>query len=276
MRSDLHPIIPLGGDVAAGHISGQIGSLQTISISKLFVDGVYQRAVSVGSVKNIKRICAKFDWAKFLPVIVAKDGETYCIVDGQHRTTAAATIGIQAVPCYVLSCSPSEAAAAFAAINGNVTPVQPLDLWFAELAAKEPSAVALQRVLDAAGAKVTRKKEGFAPGETRSINVLRRALDFYGSTILTTILQCIVETGNGNPGMIFGAMINGVGRAIRTKPDLLSHPSKLFEVFDGLALSAILYDAKIETARTGNPVQFIITRAINAEIAEHKEARRAA
>jgi hypothetical protein len=274
--SELHPIIPLGDDVTKGTVQGHIGTLETLPITNLYVDAVYQRAVSVGSVRNIKRICAKFDWAKFLPVIVARNGNAYCIVDGQHRTTAAATLGITAVPCYVLSCSPAEAAAAFAAINGNVTPVQPLDLWFAELAAKEPSAVALQRVLDAAGVKVTRKKEGLAANETRSINVLRRALDFYGSTILTTILQCIVETGNGNPGMIFGAMINGIGRAIRTKPDLLAQPSKLFEIFDGLALSSILYDAKIENARTGNPIQFILTRAINAEISEHKEVRRAA
>ena len=275
--SDLFPIIPLGDEVGRVFVKGKIGTLETLPISKLVVDQTYQRAVSVASVKNIKRICAKFDWAKFLPVIVTRNGDHFCIVDGQHRTTAAATIGITEVPCYVLSCSASEAAAAFAAINGNVTPVQPIDLWFAELAAKEPSAVALQKVLDAAGVKVTRKKEGFAVGETRSVNVLRRGLEFYGSTLLTTILQCIVETGNGNPGMIFGAIVNGVGHAIRTKPDLLAQPSKLFAIFDEITLSAVVYDAKVENARTGNPPQFIITRTINSEIADHKEgARRAA
>src|SRR5690606_24744879 len=124
-----------------------------------------------------------------------------------------ASIGIEAVPCYILSCTASEAAAAFAAINGNVTPVQAIDLWFAELAAKKREALALQRVLDASGVTITRKKEGYSSGETRSVTVLQRALDFYGSAILTTILQCIVETGDGNPGMIFGAMINGIGRA---------------------------------------------------------------
>lgn len=253
-----------------------IGALEVLPISRLYVDDTYQRAVSFGSVKNIKRICARFDWAKFLPVIVVKNGDCYCIVDGQHRTTAAATIGLDRVPCYVLSCTMPEAAAAFAAINGNVTPVQPIDLWFAELAAKERSAVALQSVLDAAGVKVTRKKEGFVVGETRSVNVLRRAMDFYGGAILTTILQCIVETGNGNPGMIYGAMVNGIGRAIRTKPDLLANPTKIFEVFDGLSLSTLAYDAGIENARTGNPVQFIITRTINTELRAEKAIRNAA
>ncbi|MCZ3377457.1 ParB/RepB/Spo0J family partition protein [Rhizobium sp. AG207R] len=266
MNDTLFPILKLGGEIEGGRIGGHIGRFEIISIEKLFVDSVYQRAISQGSVKNIKRICENFDWAKFLPVIVTQDGDTYSIVDGQHRTTAAATIGIEAVPCYVLSCTASEAAAAFAAINGNVTPVQPIDLWFAELAAKKPSAVALQRVLDAANVKVTRKKEGFLSGETRSITVLQRALDFYGSAILTTILQCIVETSDGNPGMLFGAMINGIGRAIRTKPEALSNPARLFDIFDDINLSEMLYAARIESAHSGNPVQFIITRQINALI----------
>ncbi len=273
---NLHPIFPLGEDVERGRVAGQVGKLEMLPISSLFVDDTYQRAVSAGSVKNIKRICARFDWSKFLPVIVVKHDHRYCIVDGQHRTTAAATIGLTSVPCYVLSCTMPEAAAAFAAINGNVTPVQPIDLWFAELAAKEPKAVALQSVLDAASVRITRKKEGFLVGETRSVNVLRRAHNFYGGAILTTILQCIVETSSGNPGMIYGAMVNGVGMAIRTKPDLLANPSKLFEAFDGLSLSTIVYDAGIENARTGNPVQFIITRVINAELRAEKEVRRAA
>ncbi|WP_299941189.1 ParB N-terminal domain-containing protein [uncultured Nitratireductor sp.] len=275
--SETHfPIVPLGVEFKDAKIFGSIGRLEVIPVDKLFVDSTYQRAISAGSVRNIKRICQKFDWAKFLPVIVTQDGDRYSIVDGQHRTTAAATIGVTEVPCYVLSCSPSEAAAAFAAINGNVTPVRPIDLWFAELAANEPSAVELQKVLDASGVKITRKKEGFLVGETGSINILRRALDFYGSALLTTILQCIVETGDGNPGMIYGAVVNGIGRAIRTKPELLASPSFLFDVFDGISLSTMVYDAGIESARTGNPIQFIITRQINAALRTEKEVRDAA
>ncbi len=268
MSDTLHRIVPLAEAISSPVVRGHVGRLEVVPISRLYVDSVYQRSVSLGSVRNIKRICEQFDWAKFLPVIVTQNGDTYSIVDGQHRTIAAATIGITEVPCYVLSCSAAEAAAAFAAINGNVTPVQPIDLWFAQLAALEPSAVALQRVLDAAGVKVTRKKEGYLVGETRSISVLLRAHDFYGSVILTTILQCIVETGDGNPGMIYGAVINGIGRAIRTKPEYLANPSALFDVFDDMSLAQVVYDAGIENAHTGNPVQFIITRVVNAALRE--------
>lgn len=269
------PIVALP-DIEATAPHGQVGRLQMVPVSALVIDTTYQRNVSAGSVRNIKRICSQFDWAKFLPVIVTEDGDRFAIVDGQHRTIAAASIGVDLVPCYVLSCSAAEAAAAFAAINGNVTAMQPIDLWFAELAAKAPKAVSLQRVLDAAGVTVTRKKEGYKPGETRSVNVLLRALEFYGASVLTTLLQCIVETGDGNPGMITGAVVNGIGRAIRTKPDLLANPSKLFDVFDGISISTMVYEAGIENARTGNPVQFIITRQVNQEIRTAADVGRAA
>lgn len=275
MSDTLLPIVALP-DITPAEPHGHVGRLQMVPISALVIDTTYQRNVSVGSVRNIRRICEQFDWAKFLPVIVTEDGDKFAIVDGQHRTIAAASIGVTDVPCYVLSCSAAEAAAAFAAINGNVTQMQPIDLWFAELAAQAPKAVALQRVLDAAGVTVTRKKEGYQPGETRSVNVLLRALEFYGASVLTTLLQCIVETGDGNPGMITGAVVNGVGRAIRTKPDLLANPSKLFEVFDGISISTMVYEAGIENARTGNPVQFIITRQVNNEIRLATEAGRVA
>lgn len=276
MTETLFPIVALGDTPSAPRIAGHVGTFAIVPIEKLRVDSTYQRAVSAGSVRNIRRICEKFDWAKFLPVIVTKDGDIYSVVDGQHRATAAATIGITEVPCYILSCSNAEAAAAFAAINGNVTPVRPIDIWFAELAAGAPSAVALQKVLDAAGVKVTRKKEGFLVGETGSISVLRRAYDFYGSAMLTTILQCIVETGDGNPGMLYGAVINGIGRAIRTKPELLMNPSYLFEVFDGLSLSNMVYEAGIESARTSNPIQFILTRQVNTALKTEKQVANAA
>lgn len=271
MIETLFPIVALGAEVKKAQARGHVGRFEMLQISKLCVDSVYQRAVSLGSARNIKRICSQFDWAKFLPVIVTQEGDRFSIVDGQHRTIAAATIGISEVPCYVLSCTPGEAAAAFAAINGNVTPVQPIDLWFAQLAAGEPKSVAMQRVLDAASVKVVRNKQGFQVGETRSINVLLRALDFYGSAILTTILQCIVETGNGNPGMIVGATINGIGKAIRTKPELLTSPTRLFEVFDDISLSQMLHEAEIESAKTGNPIQYVLTRQINQAIRDQPE-----
>ena len=253
---------------------GRPGRLATIAISDLVVDDAYQRSVSQASARVIRRICEEFDWSKFLPVIVVKNGGQFSIVDGQHRTTAALSIGISEVPCYVLDCSPAEAAGAFAAINGNVTPVAPADVWFAQIAAEDPKALAMKRSLDAASVTVVRRKDGFRVGETNAVKVLRRAYDFYGSSTLTTILQCITECGDGNPGMLFGAVINGIGRAVRTKPDLLANPSLLFDRMDEVNLSEVVELARRESAATSNPVQGIITREVNRYI--DKGARHAA
>lgn len=266
------PIFSLGGEVEVTTISGRIGSLMTLPISALIVDDTFQRAVSHGSANNIRRICREFDWAKFLPVIVVRDGEHFSVVDGQHRATAAVSIGIKEVPCYVLSCTPQEAASAFAAINGNVTRVSPVDMWFASLAANDARSLELKHVLDAANVTVTRRKDGHRVGETQSVKVLARAMEFYGSALLTTILQCITETGDGNPGLIVGMVINGIGKSIRTKPEMLADPSRIFDVFDQINLTEIVDAARVESARNKNPVQFIITRKINEILARRRAA----
>lgn len=247
-----------------GPISGAPGQMKMLRISSLRVDGNYQRAMTVGSVRNIQRICKAFDWAKFLPVIVVEieDG-LWAIVDGQHRATAALTIGIDRVPCYELQCSMSEAAGAFAAINGNVTPMKPVDLWFARLAAGENEALDLKAVLDAADVSVTRKRKGLRVGETFAVTVLQRALDGYGASTLGTILQAITQTAEGNAGMVVGFVVHGIGKSIITKPNLLNEPSLLFDAMDDWPIDEAAHRANIESARTGNPIQYIITRELN-------------
>lgn len=271
-------IEPLEGIGLVTGDCGAIGTLKIIPISDLRIDTAYQRRMSPGSIQNIRRICTAFDWTKFLPVIVVAtrdgDDDVYSVVDGQHRTTAALTLGMTQVPCYVLDCSHAKAAAAFAAINGNITRVSQQDIWFAELAAGVPEAHQLKKVLDASGVKVVRKREAFRAGETSSIAVLKRARERYGEAVLVTILQCITETSDGNPGLIIGAVINGIGRSIQSKLDLLNEPSRLFEIFDGIDLADLLDRAKTESQKTGNPAQFVMTRQINRKIAVAQERRR--
>jgi hypothetical protein len=217
----------------------------------------------------IRSIARDFDWTKFLPVIVVADGEHFMIVDGQHRTTAAASIGICEVPCYELNCTPAQAAGAFVAINSNVTPVRPVDIWFAQLFAQDPDALALDAVLRRALVTVSRKKDDFDVGETASINVLKRAHKTYGADLLGLILQCITQTGEGNRGLIVGAVVHGIGRAIKSKADLLADPMTLFEIFDDIPLGEILHGAKVEAAERGHSVQTIISREINARLRQH-------
>ena len=50
-------------------------------------------------------------------------GGKFAIIDGQHRTTSAAIVGYETVPCQIVIAAKEEQAAAFKAINGTTTPI---------------------------------------------------------------------------------------------------------------------------------------------------------
>lgn len=122
---------------------GAAPMLQWLPISSLVVDDGYQRDLKAGNWKAIRRIAAAFSWSRFSPVFVAPvEGGLYAIIDGQHRTHAAALVGIDTVPCQIVQMDPREQAASFAAINGLVTKVTIWNIYKAALAAGEAWAAA--------------------------------------------------------------------------------------------------------------------------------------
>lgn len=264
-------MLPIFAMAGAPHVCpvGEVGRFSVIPVDRLRIDPTFQRAISGASEKNIRKICAGFDWRRFTPVIVAPAGEYFSVIDGQHRATAARSIGIEAVPCYIQTCTPEEAAGAFAAVNGDVTPVSAVDVWFALLAARDPAALADKRVLDAADVIVCRKKRDFAAGETKAINVIRRMIAKRGPELAITTLQCVTQTGDGHPGLLYGAVLNGIADAIQSKALLLSNHEALFRLFDRIKLPELVALAKTEKFKgTTTPLQCIITRRINVFMRE--------
>lgn len=255
-------------------IAGSPGALRMVEVASLCVDLTYQRNMTILSVRLAGKIAAHFDWRRFVPAVGVEVGDgRIALVDGQHRCAAAKARGVEKVPVYVLNCSTAEAAGAFAAINGDVTPMSPIDVYRALLVAGDQDSLTLQQTLDVAGVKIVDFKSGFKKGETRSISVLRRAMRVYGRELLITALQCLTETGGGNPGCINGAAVNGIALALISKPDLLATPSRLFEIMDGVDVRAILAASEIEFAQTKKPRQGIFTREINRAIATAGRAK---
>src|SRR4051812_451900 len=82
---------------------GKAPKLDWIAISALVIDRQYQREITKLGRKNIRHIAENFHWSMFTTVMVAPiGGGKYAIVDGQHRTTAAALVGIEKVPCQMV------------------------------------------------------------------------------------------------------------------------------------------------------------------------------
>jgi hypothetical protein len=157
---------------------GPVSQLQWLQIAQLFVDPRYQREISAKGRRNVRAIAEAFSWGKFAPVVVAPlEGGGYAIVDGQHRTTAAAALGIETVPCLIVQADPGEQARAFRAINAQVTRISRVQLFSAAVAAGEPDALDVAAMCAAADVSIRRSPTAISlikPGETTSIGALYR------------------------------------------------------------------------------------------------------
>lgn len=137
---------------------GSVPFFQWIEIKYLGIDKTYQREIGKRGQINVRHIAEHFDWSKFTPVIVAPvEGGFFAIVDGQHRTTAALIRGIEKVPCQVIQVDRATQAAAYAAVNGNITQTTPQQLFHARLAANDADAEELSRVCAAAEVIIVRR-----------------------------------------------------------------------------------------------------------------------
>ncbi|MCC8963735.1 ParB N-terminal domain-containing protein [Bradyrhizobium sp. Pear76] len=196
-----------------------------IAISALRVDERYQRKI-IGrtSEKSVLSIAEHFSWAKFAPVIVAEvsgaDG-LYAIIDGQHRTTAAALRGIRDVPCLVMKADFAEQANAFAAINGSVTAISTMQLYHARVAAGEADATAFKEACDEAGVTVCRypvAAKDMTVGQTVSPARLETQLKRYGRATFVAALRCITKTTDGNIGMVRAPVVEALCTVLNGEP----------------------------------------------------------
>jgi hypothetical protein len=210
--------------------------LEWISVEKLVVDVTYQREIGRRGAANVNQISENFDWSKFAPVIVAPvEGGVFAIVDGQHRTTAAILRGLETVPCQVVQADRAKQAAAYAAVNGNVTKTTAQQLYHAKLAAKDAQALALSDVCAAAGVEILRKnlvRAEIRKGQTCAVTSLNRCLTLYGRDTLITALQCITETADGNPGFVRATIVEPLCEVLHEAPQWRDAGESLLRVMD--------------------------------------------
>ncbi|MFJ7355549.1 DUF6551 family protein [Phyllobacterium sp. NPDC097923] len=196
--------------------------LNWISTDQFVVDDTYQREIGRRGRQNVQHIAEHFDWSKFAPVIVAPvEGGLYAIVDGQHRTTAAILRGIEQVPCQVVQADRAQQAAAYAAVNGNVTKTTAQQLFYAQLAAGDANAKALADVCAAGGVQISRRNlvlTKMQVGQTQAVGALSRCLGEYGGETLITALQCITETADGNAGFVRATIIEALCEVLNNSP----------------------------------------------------------
>lgn len=251
---------------------GAAPQLQWIDIDQLVIDPAYQRTIERRGALNIVKIAREFDWSKFATVVVAPiEGGRYAIVDGQHRTTAAAIRGVKQVPCQIIVADRGRQAAAFAAINGNVTAMSPMQVHAARVAAGEPGAVLLRDVCARAGVTICRypvKAGNMKVGETLAAAQLAKMLDRFGEDVLETALTCITRTRNGYPGLVRANLVEALCVVFEAEPNWAESP-KLLKAVSKIDLQAVFTDACRDAKMSRSRVTAVLVDTLCTLLEEH-------
>src|ERR1700691_4070675 len=184
--------------------SGAPPILQWLLISELVVDPAYHRSIGPRGRRIVNQIARNFSWSSFAPVIVVPVAPTkFVIIDGERRTTAAALIGFDKVPCQIVTAAKAEQSAARRAINGLARRASRMALHAVAAGSGEVDAVQLAEVCARADVELLRYPVAVArqaPGQTMAIGAIARCLKLYGRETLITALQCVTQTTNNRPG----------------------------------------------------------------------------
>lgn len=172
-----------------------VPTMEWISIADLVIDDSYQRDLSRANWAAIRKIAAAFRWTRFTPLVVAPlPGGKYAVIDGQHRTHAAALCGIDRVPAMIAPMDIKEQAASFVWVNGQVVKITGFHIFRAALAANEPWANDCARAVRDAGCRLMTSNASTAnkrPGEIYAIALVRAYVETGLADHLTTCLAAM-------------------------------------------------------------------------------------
>lgn len=247
--------------------------LEWLPVAKLRIDTRYQRVIHGRGAANIRKIAAEFRWDKFAPVIVAPvSGDLFAIIDGQHRTTAAALRGIASVPCQIVDASEADQARAFAAINAQVTAITPMQLHAARLAAGDSDARELERVCKESDVTICRYPVpaiNMKVGETLAAGQLARMLRLYGPDVLISALRCITRTRKGNPGMVRAPVIAALCTAFDAEPGWRANEAVLLKAMWRFDFQAQYIAASQRAIENGKSITAELITAVTDHLDKH-------
>ena len=233
--------------------AGAVPMLQWMKIADLVVDPAYQRPIRGKGRLNVDQIARSFSWSCFSPVVVSPvEGGKFAIIDGQHRTTAAAILGIECVPCQIVIAAPEEQAAAFKAINATTTPISQMALHAAALVANDPLAIQIAHVCACADVELLRYPVAVGkqrPGQTMAAGAIAGCLKRYGEATLIAALQCVTRTSNNKAGALSARTIKALCFVLHRNPSWPDEGAALLEVFDSIDLMAIQDASALDVAR---------------------------
>jgi len=271
MQQNLRPIDATGFTPIKTPAETPAPQLQWIKIEQLVVDDDYQREITNDRRKAIRQIAENFDWRYFSTVMVSPiEGGLYAVIDGQGRTTAAKLCGMESVPCAVIIATKAEQARAFAAVNGAVVVVRPLQRFKALVAGGDPEAMKIKALADRAGVIIAASAGGVRhkrarPNETFALDVIRRGVAKYGEQTMEIALRACAKSCGATGGHIRHQMIAAVARVLHDEPSWRDQPD-LDATFAAIKLEELWREAMGEAQKisAANPTDILAGAIIDA------------
>lgn len=226
---------PLAGQLRPVDVSAEmpvvpadqpVPRLEWVEIADLRIDETYQRPLGPSSWRAIRDIAEDFRWDHFTPVICAPlpDGKL-AIIDGQHRSHAAAICGFTRVPAMIVPISGACQAAAFAGINGKVTQITLFHVYKAALAAREGWAERSRDAVDSAGCYLmtsNRSTSAKKCGEVYAISLVRKLVTSGHSATITAVLKALRAIDGGQRAALYSDyVLRPLFDAVSSDPDYL-------------------------------------------------------
>jgi hypothetical protein len=189
-----------------------------ISVDELNISDSYQRTIVPG---RVNRIVKNLDQDAFGSLTVGqRRDETYWVVDGMQRLTAARKLGIAMVPCDVFESDGQEhEARVFRLKNRERTNVSSIALFRAQLTEGDEQSLAIAEVVRTAGLKLALREESAKWPYIRAVKAIERSFQRVGGDGLSAALSVLVDSWPGEDGALQGDMIEGVCWFLKKHPD---------------------------------------------------------
>lgn len=234
------------------------GQFEMVDPKEIVVDHQYQRPEKESLVSQIGR---DFSWASFGTVSCYKRNGMYYAVDGQQRLKAALSLKEppKKIPCIVFpEATVVNEAHTFLDIQINRKAVSPFEKHKAELVAKVPSALAIQRAVESVGFNIT--GGDYNPNSVYAIRTLHYVYTLLGEEGVVQTLTQIRDAWPGDPTATRTQILRGLADVIAEKGDKYDRPA-MTKALKRTSPADILRKAREHRFNMGGSTQVNIRRA---------------
>lgn len=233
---------------------GTLPVLQYCRPEDLQIDPTYQRSLENGTSQTLVRRIAQFwNWDLCQPLVVARRGDEFFVVDGQHRLAAAVLRrDIAQLPCVITAyATAADEAASFVQLNQQRRPLTALDLFRAALAAEDTDAVAIARLMTIAGLTLAPHSNftAWKPGMVSNIGGIQKCFRINGEEATAAALRALASGFQGQVLRYGGTIFGGLAR-VCSAPAVREQVDHLAIVLAARSQVAWMEDIKLEKAAT--------------------------